>query len=82
MNAELNFQCDKDSQNNEFTLDQWDGTNLKLSMKTKAACITSKEDKKKKNTTMVNLGDGSLGYLSFGVVFKHLHNWWCLVSIQ
>lgn len=47
VNAELNFQCDKDSQNNEFTLDQWDGTNLKLSMKTKAACITSKEDKKK-----------------------------------
>ncbi|EGW32724.1 autophagy-related protein 27 [Spathaspora passalidarum NRRL Y-27907] len=47
VDAELKFICDKKAEDDKFKLDKWDGTKLKLTMSTKAACITNDKDKKK-----------------------------------
>lgn len=51
VDAELRFVCasssDKDKDLDKFQLHQWDDKRLKVSVKTKAACITDKKDKKK-----------------------------------
>lgn len=49
VDAELRFVCasDKDENLDKFQLHQWDGKRLKVSVKTKAACITNNKDKKK-----------------------------------
>lgn len=50
LNAEISFVCDKSiKENHKFELDSWNGEVLKVSMKSKAACITSDNDKKKNN---------------------------------
>lgn len=47
----MRFVCasssDKDKDLDKFQLHQWDDKRLKVSVKTKAACITDKKDKKK-----------------------------------
>ncbi|EMG49413.1 ATG27 Autophagy-related protein 27 [Candida maltosa Xu316] len=68
INAELNFVCDKDASENDFTLDQWDGTNLKLSLKNKAACITSDDDKKKEEKKKPDSGE-SWGWFTWIFIF-------------
>ncbi len=68
VNAELNFICDKESTDKSLTLEQWDGTNLKLSMKNKAACITSDEDKKKNEKPKPDGGE-SWGWFTWIFIF-------------
>ncbi|KAK6464992.1 autophagy-related protein 27 [Scheffersomyces coipomensis] len=49
VNAELNFVCpgkdDSKDDLDRFVLDKWDNENLKATMRTKAACVTSEGDK-------------------------------------
>ncbi|KAG7666247.1 ATG27 [[Candida] subhashii] len=47
IDAELTFICDKNAGENEFKLNKWDGDKLRLTMRSKAACITNEKDKKK-----------------------------------
>ncbi|WLF79705.1 type II membrane protein [Lodderomyces elongisporus] len=49
IDAEIHFICDKNAKENDLKLDKWDGQSVKLSFKSKAACITSDKDKKKNN---------------------------------
>ncbi|KAI5949525.1 ATG27 [Candida theae] len=50
IDAEVSFVCDESvKESHKFELDGWNGEVLKVSMKSKAACITSDSDKKKNN---------------------------------
>lgn len=52
IDAEIRFICGKEDDGydlDEFVLNEWDGESLLVSVKTKAACITSQKDKDKQN---------------------------------
>lgn len=51
IDAELKFICDKETTEKGFTLNKWDGENLKITMRTKGACNTNEKDKKKPDDT-------------------------------
>lgn len=47
VDAELQFICDKNTNDGKLEVVSWDGTKVTMKLKSKGACITSKEDKKK-----------------------------------
>ena len=50
VDVEISFVCDQSiKETHKFVLDSWNGDVLKVSMRSKAACITSDSDKKKNN---------------------------------
>ncbi|KAI5965164.1 ATG27 [Candida pseudojiufengensis] len=54
INADLTFKCDKNINNYEILSNEWDGKNLRISIASKGACITSDKDKKKDNDNKKN----------------------------
>lgn len=75
VDAEVKFICpssnDKDDSLDKFELGRWNGKRLQISVKTKAACITSDKDKKKPDDKKKNKEDKgeSWGWFTWIFIF-------------
>ncbi|CAK9439338.1 uncharacterized protein LODBEIA_P35080 [Lodderomyces beijingensis] len=70
VDAELRLACDKNARDDDFKIDEWTGQSLKITLNTKAACITSEKDKKKNNGGTPKKDNGeSWGWFTWIFIF-------------